>query len=508
MKTVADLIERNEFCYPDRDAIVHGTRRVTYAQYARRSRQLGSALHRIGVRQQDRVGIFSTNNIEYFEAYGACEWSGFILALYNFRSAAPEVVHLLTDSAPSVVLFEAGFTELIDGVRNRFPDITWVCVGGDAPDWALAYEALIRKGDPAGPPFRATPEHYVYLFYTSGTTGKPKGVPWDHAGVLISTQETGRNQGHDVCWLQISPAFHVGGKFFMMGTMWMGGTSVLMSSFDPEIFLGIVEAERITHTFMVPMMMQTVMAHPQFSKERVKSLRSVMAASTAIPVPLLKQAIEAFGPVFFVAYGSTESGNVGELPKHELNPYGDEQTIKRLGSVGHLVPESGAVLLDDDGNICPPGKVGEVCVPPRYFRQYWNNSVATIEALRFGYFHTGDLGIMDDQGYLYLVDRKKDMIISGGENIYSREVEDALSTNPAVQSVAVVGKPNEKWGEVVKAFVVLKPGHSTNEHTLIAHCQTQIARFKAPKEIEFLDTMPLLGTGKIDKVSLRKRGSA
>ena len=506
MKTYADVVDRNAAYFPNADAFVLEDRRLTYRQYTDRSRRLGASLYALGLRQQDRLGILSTNNIEYFEAYGACELSGYIAAVYNFRCAAPELAHLFRDSAPGIVIFESAFAGLIDGLRERFKDIHhWICIGNDVPSWALAYEELIQRGDPSGAPIRARPEDIAYLFYTSGTTGAPKGVPWSQAAALEVSRNEGRKMGDDTRLLQLTPAFHVGGKGFPLGAAWLAGKTVLdRGGFDPARFLSLVERERITYTFMVPAMMQAVLDYPQLDHYDVSSLRSVMAASTAIPVPLLRRAVGKFGSVFFVAYGSTETGNIAALPTHEMRPDGTPEELKRLGSVGHIHPETEAVLLDDEGRVCAPNQVGEVCVKSRVFRGYWNNSIATIEATRYGWVHTGDLGYLDEAVYLYLLHRKKDMIISGGENIYSREVEEALYRHPAVIDVAVIGVPDEKWGETVKAIVVLRQSLEAGEAELIAFCQTQIARYKCPKSIVIAPELPRLGTGKIDKVSLRK----
>jgi len=507
METVRELIARNARNYPRRDCFVLEGQRQTYAQREQRVRQLGSALYRLGMRRQDRIGILSANRIEYFEVSGACDWSGFICALYNFRSAAPEIEHLVRDSDPTLVVFELAFLPQVELVRARLPQVRWICLDGPAPDWALRYEEVLASGDPEGPPLVPRSDDFVWLFYTSGTTGRPKGVPYDHAAVLATQPMQGRTMGRDVRMLQVSPAFHVGGMNPPNSVMWMAGTTVLTRRFDPGEWLEVVERERITHTFMVPMMMQAVMDHPEFSRERVRSLRSVMAASTAIPVPLLKRSIGAFGPVFYVAYGSTECGGVASLGADELKPDGTPEEIKRIGSVGHFEPEQDIVLLDDEGRPCPPGVVGEVCVKRPMFRGYWNNTLATIEATRTGWLHSGDLGMQDEEGFVYLVDRKKDMIISGGENIYSREVEDALLRHPAVAATAVVGVPDERWGEAVKAYVTLRPGQSCTAEELITHCRGEIARYKCPRQVEFMTELPMLGTGKIDKPALRRHAA-
>jgi acyl-CoA synthetase (AMP-forming)/AMP-acid ligase II len=506
MKTYGDLIDRNALHYPNLDAYVMGDRRFTWREYAERVRRLSSSLERLGINRQDRLGILSTNTIEYYELYGVCEWAGYIAAPYNFRLAPPEVAWLLQDSAPHIVFFETDYTDLIDSLRHQFPGIThYVCIGGDTPDWAIAYNTLIEDGDPQGGSLRAQPGDEVYLYYTSGTTGRPKGVPHNQEGALYSAMTQGRAIGPDMRVLQITPAFHIGGKGFAQAAAWMAGTVVLHRAFDPLALLETVQKERITFTFMVAPMIQAVLDHPRFDEFDLSSLRQVMSASAAIPVPLLRRAIDKIGPVFFISYGSTETATICLLERHELQPDGDADAVRRLGSVGHFVPEIDAVLLNDDGEPCQQGEVGEVCVCTPIFHGYWNNSAATIDALRHGYFHTGDLGMADEQGFIFLVDRKKDMIISGGENIYSREVEEALYRHEAVRDAAVIGVPDEKWGEAVKAVIVLGDGASATENDLIEFCRTQIARYKCPRSIAFVEALPVLGSGKIDKVTLRKQ---
>jgi len=506
MKTVGELIERNERHYPNVDAYVMGDRRVTYAQYADRVRRLSSSLERLGVIRQDRIGILSTNSTEFFEAYGVAEWGGFILSLYSFRLAPPEVAWLLQDSAPAVVFFEAQFADLFNGLRAQFPGVKhYVCIGGPAPDWAIPYESLIETGDPAGSSFRAREHDLVYLFYTSGTTGKPKGVPYRQRAALFTAERQGRYLGPGLRALQATPAFHIGGKGFPLAAMWTSGTIVLQSGFDPLRMMEVIEKEKVTFTFMVAPMIQAVIDHPRIDEFDLSSLNLVMSASAAIPVPLLRRAIARMGPIFYISYGSTEAGPICTLDRQELRPDGSEADIRRLASVGHFIAEIDGVLLRDDGTPCGPNEIGEVCLNGPIFESYWNNSIATIEATRSGYLHTGDMGYADDEGFIFLVDRKKDMIISGGENIYSREVEDALYRHSAVHEVAVIGVPDEKWGEAVRALVVVREGESTTEAELIAFCQTQIARFKCPKSILFIAAIPVVGSGKIDKVALRKQ---
>jgi len=505
MNTVGELLERNARHYPDLDAYVIESQRVTWRQYMERVRRVSSAIRRAGLRRQDRIGILSNNTMEFAELFGACEWAGFILALYNFRLAAPEVAWLLEDSAPSLLFFEAQFVDAVDANRARVASINrYVCIGAPVPDWAQSYEQFVSDGGPSDAVPRSRASDLVYLFYTSGTTGRPKGVAYSHRGALFTARTQGRQCGPDLRVLQVTPMFHIGGKGFPLAAAWMAGTTVMARKFDALEFLEILQRERITFTFMVAPMILAVLDHPRFHEFNLSSLRSVMSASAPIPVPLLKRAMQQMGQVFFVSYGSTEGGGICTLERHELKPEGTEREVGRLGSVGHFNPEIDAVILDADDNPCPPGIVGEVCLHSGVFEGYWNNTIATLEATRSGWLHTGDLGYQDEEGFVFLVDRKKDMIISGGENIYSREVEEALHRHPAVQEAAVIGVPDERWGEAVRAHVVLRMGYVLSGADLLGFCQTQIARYKCPKIIEFSADLPRLASGKIDKVSLRR----
>jgi acyl-CoA synthetase (AMP-forming)/AMP-acid ligase II len=270
--------------------------------------------------------------------------------------------------------------------------------------------------------------------------------------------------------------------------------------------LATIDRERITMTFMVAAMLQAILAVPDLAAYDLSSVRMIVTAAAPIPVPVLRRGIELLGPVFSIQYGCTEVGGISVMPRWEVNPNGTETDIRRLASVGHLPPEVDFRLEDEQGKSCPPGVPGEVIMRSQaMFDGYWNNTSATLDALRDGWYHTGDIGVVDEEGYLFLVDRKKDMIISGGENIYSREVEEALASHSDVLDAAVIGVPHPKWVEAVKAVVVIRNGAGVTEEGLIAHCKTRIASYKCPKSVAFVASLPRLATGKIDKPALRAR---
>jgi acyl-CoA synthetase (AMP-forming)/AMP-acid ligase II len=508
METISGLLERNARAYPNREALIFGERRRSHRQFFDQACRLASGLHKLGMRRQDRLAILAMNCLEYFELDAAAAVGGYLAAQINFRLAPPEIAYVLKDAAPRVVVFEAQFADVIDGLRARLPDVErYVCIG-PAPDWAISVEEVAASGDVAGPPFRGRAGDFLYLYYTSGTTGKPKGVPWSQRMVIASARmcALASEFSGDTRLLQVTPAFHIGGKGYPLAAAWVGGTTVLHRAFEPLQMLETIQRERITFTFMVAAMLQAVLDVPGVGAYDVSSLRNICSASAPIPVPLLQRGIELLGPVFSVQYGMTEAGSVAALPKHEVNPAGTPDQLRRLASVGHVVPDVDFRVVDDEGRDCAPGVPGEVLIRSEaQLPFYWNNSVATLEAIRDGWYHTGDIGVLDGEQYLFLVDRKKDMIISGGENVYSREVEEALAAHPDVAEAAVIGVPDPKWVEAVKAVVVRRPGRSIDEAALIAHCKALIASYKCPKSVAFADELPRIATGKINKVALRDR---
>jgi acyl-CoA synthetase (AMP-forming)/AMP-acid ligase II len=505
---LGEAIERNATNLPDDVFVTCDGRDLTFAQFADRVRRLGSALHAGGARKQDRVAMLAMNGPEYVETYGLSELCGFILVLVNFRLAAPEIEWILNDSQPSVLIFEHRYLSLVDEIRARTPAIRqFFCIGGETPDWAIDYETSLASANPAGPPFRSTAQDYVSIIYTSGTTGRPKGVLCKHkqpiALGLTQAMEYGSAVGTSA--LIIMPLFHQGARTIYLAQMLRGGRIVIQRSFEPEAALAAVEDEKISISALVPTMLQAMLEVPKFARYDLSSLRSVISFGASMPVPLLRRAISAFGPIFFNGYGQTEGGNT-VLRSHYLVLEGSEEALKRVGSVGQPLMHTEMRIVNDTGEEVPNGIHGEICLrSDQVMEGYWNNHAATLEALRDGWLFTGDIGYIGKDNFLYVVDRKKDMIISGGENIYSPEVESALGSHPEVQEAAVIGLPDEKWGEAVCAVVVRRPGATLGSPQLIAFTRTLIAAYKCPKRVIFVDELPHVPTGKVDKVALRHR---
>jgi acyl-CoA synthetase (AMP-forming)/AMP-acid ligase II len=507
MKTCAEIILRHGRRSPDRVAVVFEERRTTYGDLLSRSKRLGQALRQRGVAAQDRVAVLAMNCNEWFELSFVCHLNAFILATVNFRLAPPEIARILADSAPKVLVFERQYAATVAALRGQLPSVDhYICVG-EAPDWALEYEVLLASGREDAPPAEPKDSDLALLIYTSGTTGRAKGVVKTQAATLASFRINAYNLGlrPDSRILIIMPMFHVGALSEASAMLYAGGTVVLQRKFEPLGVLQAIERERITHVHMAPTMVQALLDEPSIDSHDTSSLRIFNYAAAPMPVSLLKRAIERFGPIFMDIYGSTEAPGTILFPhQHVLD--GDPEQVKRLGSVGQSNAITDLRIVDTDGKPCPPGTAGEILVRSEAAMVgYWNDSTATLQALRDGWFHTGDIGYLDEQDYLFLVDRKKDMIISGGENIYCREVEEALMEHGGLQEVAVIGIPDVYWGEAVHAVAVAKPGISVTEADLIAFVGTRIARYKRPKSVEFVAELPRLPSGKVMKHVLRDR---
>ena len=509
--TFGRVIEANERHRPNHVALIHGDRSVTFGEFASRSRQLASALNLAGVSHQDRMAVLSMNSIEQCEIYGAAELAGYVAVGVNFRLIGKEIAYQLKDCAARVLLFQARYTDIVDSMREQLDSVVrYICIGEDTPDWADEYEAFLATGAPEGVPFRAQEEDIAYLVYTSGTTGRPKGCMLGHRSQLFTIRgcsaALGINRTDRV--LVVMPLFHVGGKVVLLSAHWQGATCVLLDQFEPENYLQTMQDQRITVGHLAPPMILSLLDSPLAGKLDFSALRVILYSAASMPNEVLRKAMKVFGQVFQQQYGLTESAGLS-LHRLEHDPDGDDIVQKRMRSIG--IPFAGVELriADDDGNPLPTGEPGEILLKsPGNMIGYWNDSGASIAALKGGWLRTGDVGKLDEDGYCYLVDRKKDMIVSGGENIYSREVEEVLFAHPAILEASVIGVPDEKWGESVRAVVVVREGQSLTEDDIFAHCREMLASYKKPRSVIFIDELPRLANGKFDKVTIRKQYSS
>lgn len=509
---LGELIPRNARLNGSKTAVVFDGGTRSFRDYAAHAYQLANALIGLGLQRQDRISVMAQNGIEMLEAYGAGDVSGLIVHPINYRLTTPEVAYQLGDSEPGAVFFEAQFDDVLAPIHGQFPGIRrFIRIGGDGgdtPDWAVAFEDFIAGGAPTRPDMRPVQDDTAYLFYSSGSTGRPKGVRLGQAAqwntALIVGYEFNMNT-RDIGQV-VMPLFHIGGRFFQLAHFMAGATVHMPRRFDAAAAAQTIERERITLTHLAPTMIRSILDLPDIDQRDLSSLRTIGYGAAAMPLALLRRALKRFGPILMQRYGSTEAAVVSYLDLHHHVVDGAPEDVARLSSAGKPGPMSEIRVERADGSECDVGETGLIMVrnPKLIMQGYWRNDAATSAVLRDGWYEMGDVGYLDAAGFLYIIDRKTEMIISGGENIYPREVEEAILHHPGVADAAVIGVPDDQWGESVLAFVVARDGESIDEAALIEFCGEHIASYKKPRRVEFRDRLPRNSAGKIDKVSLRK----
>ena len=507
---IGDLFERNARCFGQQAAVWFEGRTRTHRALADRIAQLVNALAARGYPRQERIAVLSRNCPEYLEVYGAAGLGGYVGLGLNYRLSATEQAAILQDAEPAVFIFEAEYLERVRELCAGLPAETlFVCFDRvpAAGDWFVSYEALLQEAEPKPLAMRARPDDTFLLIYTSGTTGVPKGVMLGNEAQLeqARVQAIGHCAAQNDRMLIVMPAYHIGGPTELLTYLVAGATIVLHRIFDAAAVLQSIEQQRVTSAHLAPTMITMMLDAQEATPYDLSSLHTVCYASAPMSVALSIRARQVFGPIFMQIYGMTEAGLGTMLLKHQHVLEGDDRQRARLAAAGQAYLGTDLRILDDEGRECPQGVVGEVCLRSVSVMQgYWRKPEATAQALKDGLLHTGDMGYLDEDAYLFIVDRKKDMIISGGENIYSREVEEALLMHPAVAETAVIGVPDAKWGESVLAAVVLRPGASTDEAALDAHCRERIAGYKRPRTYQFMTALPRVpSTNKVDKRALR-----
>jgi acyl-CoA synthetase (AMP-forming)/AMP-acid ligase II len=500
-----DIIVRNARHHPRREAVIFENRRVTHVEFAERIFRLANGLLARGVRPQERIAVLAPNCLEYLEIFGACESANFIMVNLNHRLSVHELAAIGRDCEPSVLIFHRDVAALAEELIRELTSCNLtLCIGGVLAG-AAPYEGALAAS-PTPPDVPINDSDIAYLIYTSGTTGRPKGVMLSHAAVLGAARcisHEGRARDSDVM-LIVMPLFHIGGRIEQLAYTILGATILLHGSFDAQAILHAMQAEKVTSAHLAPIMIQRMLDSTTLASSDLSRLRSIHYASAPMPVPTLRRAIAAFGPILTQVYGMTECivGSLLTPDQHVLD--GTNTDNKRLASAGQPFLGCTICIMRMDGGAAATGEIGEVLIRgPGLMSGYWNNTTATVAATRDGWMHTGDLGYLDDDNFLFVVDRKKDMIISGGENIYSWEVEEALRSHPSVAEAAVIGVPDTEWGESIKAFVVTRSAPTPSAEELIQHCRTLIASYKKPRSVEFVGTLPRLFNGKIDKKALR-----
>ncbi|GIW10759.1 MAG: acyl-CoA synthetase [Dehalococcoidia bacterium] len=501
---------------PEQECLVFEDRRLTYAQVFERIQRLAAALARLGVRPGDRVALLHTNSNESIEAYYAVAMLGGIFVPLNYRARSEELLHLLSDSEASTVLVGDRYVGLVRELKSQLPRLQRLIAIESPQEGMEYYPALLAAASPEeAPEAEVDDSDCTILMYTSGTTALPKGVVLTYGGFteyVLTTSEPASPESREATLLAV-PIYHVAGASAIMTSLYSGRKLVVMRQFDPKEWLRLVEQERITHAFLVPTMMKRIVDDPDFDRFDLSSLQFLSYGAAPMPVPVILKAIEKFPKHvnFMNAFGQTETtSTVTILGPEDHRLEGSqaeiERKIARLHSIGRPVDDVELAILDEAGNPLPPGVVGEIAIrTPREMAGYWKREDETARTKAGGWIRTRDQGYIDEEGYVFLAGRKSDMIIRGGENIAPEEVERVLFAHPAVEDVAVIGVPDEEWGERVKAVVVLKPGAECTSQELIAFAKSRLASFKAPEIVEFVETLPRNAMGKVLKNVLREQ---
>jgi acyl-CoA synthetase (AMP-forming)/AMP-acid ligase II len=502
----SDLLRRNAWRFGERDAVVmgDGSGRRTFAELYERSTRLANALAGLAS-PGDRVALLSENNLEYLEAYYGVPAAGMTLAMLNYRLHPKEWVWILNDAGARVLIVEPKYLEAILDHRSELVSVEHIVVIGEDPHGQAAYEHLLGAASPVASTLQISDDQTAWLLYTSGTTGRPKGAELTHRNLntaLVQSVLEYRPTA-ETCWLNAMPLCHVAGYMTPMHQFY-GGSVVMMSGWDPEEWMRLVERHRVTSGGFAPTMMQMLLAHPKINDYDLSSLEWMGYGASKIPADVLRRTIERFGDVVYAGMGMTElGGNMITLDKaaHIRAAHGEVHLLDAVGKPMSLVDIR---VVDAHGNDCGIGEIGEIVVQgDQVTKGYFNNPEATAQAFADGWFHTGDLARKDEEGFLYIVDRAKDMIISGGENVYSSEVEGALYEHPDVLAAAVIGTPDEKWGEIVTAVVVRRPDTNLTAEDVVAQCKSRLASFKQPRKVVFVDQLPQTVSGKVQKHVLR-----
>ncbi|MCF8144343.1 MAG: long-chain-fatty-acid--CoA ligase [Deltaproteobacteria bacterium] len=510
-----ELLPKALKLHPKQEAVVCGEARMDYQAFGQRVWRLCQGLISLGLKRNERVAIIHENSNEFLEAYFAAAHLGAILVPLNFRLSAKELAVILNDSQTRILISQGQFHDKVNALPASVPTIEQVIwtradfePGGPRE---LGYESLLAGQRPEPPPVQALKDDDVaHLYYTSGTTGRPKGVMLTHKNVkshaLGTIAELHLTDSDN--WFHVAPLFHLADAWATFAITWVGGKHVILPSFEPLEALRMIQREKITLSNLIPTMLNLMVNHPDVDGFDYSSLRVILSGGAPIAPETVRKIIDAFKCDYIQTYGMTETSPYLTLSilKNYLKDLPWEEQLRFKAKTGREFINVSLRVVDEKGDdvATDNGQVGEIIVRGDTVTPgYWELPEETRAAIRDGWLYTGDLAVIDEEQYVTIVDRKKDMILTGGENVYSTEVENVLYQHEAVLEAAVIGVPDPHWGEAVKACVVLKEGCAATAEGLISFCKNEMAHYKAPKSIDFLETIPKTGSGKIYKKGLR-----
>jgi long-chain acyl-CoA synthetase len=510
--TLDTPLRRAAMVQPHKVGLIDGEHQLTYRQLADRVARLRTGLRALGCVSGDRIAGLALNSFRHFEAWFAIPTANLIFNDLNFRLSLDELQFIVDDSTPGVLLADGRHWETAVALRQRchsLKQLVWFD-DGPSPDGSPTWDELAAN-DPSSPPADLDADCIAGITYTGGTTGLPKGVMQTHGNLVVNAKHMlwANPLFESDRFLHLTPMFHSAGVANMYAQTLVAGTQITCPGFEPELVGGMIETHRVTVCVLVPTMINMFLNHPATSQRDLSSWRMCLYAASPMPVPLLRRAMNELPCGFSQGYGMTEMcPHVSQLgaADHARAIEGDADALRRLASAGTPCIGVDVEIRRPDGSQCEIGEVGEITVRgPNMMPGYWNRPDDTAAAFTDdGWYRTGDLAWVDEGGYIFIVDRAKDMIVTGGENVYTTEVENALASHPAVLELAVFGVPSEQWGEAVHAEVVLKPGAAASERELIDHCRQLIAGFKTPRTVALRDSpLPKSGAGKILKREIR-----
>ncbi|MFO7600621.1 MAG: long-chain fatty acid--CoA ligase [Candidatus Desulfacyla sp.] len=509
---IGAMLTKSARTFSDNLAIVQGLKRLSYQEFNSRANRLANALKRLGIRQGDHVAVLQYNYPETLESMFAAFKAGCSAVPINFRLHPKEFAFIIDHSCARVVILSPEFNDAIYEIRSSIPNVEHLITLSGANGRLMDYETVLSAESDRFMDVDVHPDDTAWLFYTSGTTGMPKGAMLTHRNLLAMTMNFYADMcpgfGPDDAALHAAPLSH-GSGLYALPNIAKGAANVILESksFDPALVFETIERQRITNMFAAPTMIKLMVESPALGKFDITSLRCLNYGGAPMLVEDLKEAMAKLGPCLVQLFGQAESPmTITYLSHRDHVLKGTQEQMQRLASAGIERTDVEVKIFGPDDVELPVGEMGEIVTrSDLVMKGYWRNEAATKETIRNGWLHTGDMGYMDEQGYLFIMDRSKDMIISGGENIYPREIEEALVRHSAVREVAVIGIPDPKWGEAVKAVVALVEGASVTEDELILFCKDNIAGYKKPKSIDFVKELPKNNYGKILKRELRAK---
>ncbi len=480
----------------------------TYGELNTRVNRLANALTASGVHKGDRVAIVQHNCLEYIETFFAAMKIGAVFTALDFRVAPEELQYLLNDAEANTLIIGENYLNLISAIRSELSTVKNIICLERTAEYVRSYDEIISQQPPTEPDTGVEEGDLATLYYTSGTTGLPKGVMMTHRNLIAAMMnmlEALPVTFHDVT-LHTSPFSHIASVWPLLVHCYVGGTNVTVERFNLKIVLDTLSEHKITTWNTVPTVILRLVEYVDLANYDLSSLRWIGYGASPMPLEVLRKAITLLGGVFVQVYGTTETYIVTVLPAEDHTLKGPEERVRRLLSCGRPLERLKVRVVNNQDKDIMPGETGEITINgDSVTNGYWKLPEETARTVKQGWYYSGDLATIDEEGYIYIIDRKKELIISGGENISPKEIENVIYRHPAVFEVAVIGIPDEKWGELIKAVVTLKEGKTATEEEIISFCKQHLARFKAPKSVDFVDSLPKTASGKIAKKEIKDR---